>query len=572
MFGAILGDIIGSRFEFDKSEKTKDFELITKDNCFTDDTVMTIAIAEALLQVGIDASADIIEKECIDSMRKWGSKYPYAGYGPKFAKWLQSDKPEPYGSFGNGSAMRVSAAGWLYDSIERTREVARATAVVTHDHPEGIKGAECTAAVIFLARNGASKTEIAEYVEREFGYDYSETLDEMHARSKRLTATCQDSLPKALRCFFDGNSYEEVVRYAVYLGGDTDTNAAIAGSMAEAFFWEFDDNRLALECFDHTENDMHEVMEEFDYYIRERGWKEYKRDRAQMLSDFKEWKKLDSLRTVGQDLSGMHYSKTYAKEHKNMRSWYSAVGDKSIGIEEAVHIRKDSDGEIYYQVVGRDMEDKSVRYFNTQYGVFHSEDNGEFGGELTTPGGNKIGGHYEYIFDLHDKVYAISSFSHLMIGQVSIRRFDNDTDSECIYSAGFGNYMGRLMRDEEVKTEENFSCDAVDIKEDVAYVALSGVIRSDAQEPYIKVFRLIRIKNGNAEVIKEFTGKIPSHINSIIVDGNKLYISCDKMVCISDLGSSGNSTGTVYLTCVSREDEKNLLETERIHYEKNSDS
>lgn len=139
MYGAILGDIAGSRFEFDRPGWTKDFEFLTGDDRWTDDTVMTIAVAEALIGAGKDAQADDIRKAVIKSMQKWGRKYPYAGYGGRFSRWLRDKDPRAYGSWGNGSAMRVSAAGWLYDSMERTREVARATAEVTHNHPEGIK-------------------------------------------------------------------------------------------------------------------------------------------------------------------------------------------------------------------------------------------------------------------------------------------------------------------------------------------------------------------------------------------------------------------------------------------------
>ncbi|MCR5278365.1 MAG: ADP-ribosylglycohydrolase family protein [Lachnospiraceae bacterium] len=235
MYGAILGDIIGSRFEFDRGGKTKKFELLTEEDCFTDDSVMTVAVADALMAAGVNASVDNIEKECIKAMKYWGRIYPNAGYGGRFWGWLFGGQEGAYGSYGNGSAMRVSAAGWLYDSVERTREVARATANVTHNHPEGLKGAECTAAVIYLARTGSTKEEIASYVEREFGYDFSETLDDMRRRHEHVES-CMDSLPKALRSFFDGTSYEDTVRNAVSLGGDTDTLAAIAGAMAEGFY------------------------------------------------------------------------------------------------------------------------------------------------------------------------------------------------------------------------------------------------------------------------------------------------------------------------------------------------
>ena len=261
---AILGDIIGSVFEFDAPGWRKDFELLTDDSQWTDDSVMTIAVAEALMEAGKDATVAEIEAACVKSMQKWGRKYPYAGYGARFIHWIHSDQPRPYGSYGNGSAMRVSPAGWIYDTVERTREVARATANISHDHPEGIKGAECTAAVIFLARKGASMAEIERYVIKEFGYDFSETLDEMRTRH-RHDETCMDSLPKALRSFFDGTSYEDVVRNAVSRGGDTDTIAAIAGAMGEAYFGM--PLVLGARCRERLEKDMLEVLDRFDVFM-----------------------------------------------------------------------------------------------------------------------------------------------------------------------------------------------------------------------------------------------------------------------------------------------------------------
>ncbi|MCR5486190.1 MAG: ADP-ribosylglycohydrolase family protein [Lachnospiraceae bacterium] len=264
MYGAILGDIIGSRFEFDRGGKTKDFELLTEEDKFTDDSVMTVAVADALLDMPKDAGDDAVKAGVIKSMRKWGRKYPWAGYGQRFFLWLEERDPQPYGSWGNGSAMRVSSVGWLFDDLEETRRYARLTAEVTHNHLEGIKGAECTAAVMFLARTGASKEEIEEYVVREFGYDFSETLEEMRARHQHVES-CQDSLPKALRSFFDGESYEEVVRNAVSLGGDTDTLAAIAGAMAEALY----DMPVMLraETLGRIEEDMRDVLMRFDAAI-----------------------------------------------------------------------------------------------------------------------------------------------------------------------------------------------------------------------------------------------------------------------------------------------------------------
>jgi len=235
MFGAALGDIIGSRFEFDRGGKTKDFELFTSKDSFTDDTVMTAAVAEALMQEGEGSSENKTKESLIKSMQKWGRKYPGAGYGSRFIHWLFAAKPQPYNSWGNGSAMRVSAAGWLYGSLERTLEVARWTAEVSHNHPEGIKGAKCTAAVIYLSRTGTPKEKIKEYVTNEFGYDLHEGVDELRIRHHH-DESCMDSLPKALISFFEGDSYEDVVRNAVSLGGDTDTLGAIAGAMAEAMY------------------------------------------------------------------------------------------------------------------------------------------------------------------------------------------------------------------------------------------------------------------------------------------------------------------------------------------------
>ncbi len=265
MYGAILGDIVGSRFEFDRPGWSKDFEFLNRECCWTDDSVMTVAIAEALLEAGKDASVSEIESACVKSMQKWGSKYPSAGYGGNFRLWLASDDPKPYGSYGNGSAMRVSAVGWLYDSLERTRMVARATANVTHNHPEGIKGAECTAAVIFMGRNGSSKEEISDFVIKEFGYDFSESLEEMRARH-RMDETCQDAMPKALRSFMDGESLEDTIRNAVSLGGDTDTIAAIAGAMAEGYF------KMPIlyrgEVILRVEDDMRAILGQFDIVLK----------------------------------------------------------------------------------------------------------------------------------------------------------------------------------------------------------------------------------------------------------------------------------------------------------------
>ncbi len=236
MYGAILGDMIGAPYEFDRGDKTKEFPLFSSESQFTDDSVMTIAVAEALLGLDKDASEETVHLNVIKSMRKWGNKYPNAGYGGRFWGWLFANrKPQPYNSFGNGSAMRVSSVGWLYDTMEETRRYAKMTAEVTHNHPEGIKGAEATAAAIFMARNGASKDEIREYIVNEFGYDLSRTCDQIRPRYHHVES-CQETVPEAITAFLEGKDFEDVIRTAVSLGGDCDTLTCIAGSIAEAFY------------------------------------------------------------------------------------------------------------------------------------------------------------------------------------------------------------------------------------------------------------------------------------------------------------------------------------------------
>ena len=265
MYGAILGDIIGSPFEFDRGNKSKEFDLFTKGCRFTDDSVMTVAIAEALIAVGPDANVTEIEEAATANMQDWGKRYPHAGYGGNFSGWLRTRNPKPYGSYGNGSAMRVSAAGWLYPTIERTREVAEATAAVTHNHPEGIKGAVATASCIFLARNGTTKEEIKGYVEREFHYDLSRSLEEIRPYYHHVES-CQQTVPEAITAFLEAESFEDAVRNAVSLGGDTDTLAAITGSIAEAFFGV--PAFLKAECRNRIDSEMNRVLDAFDEVLR----------------------------------------------------------------------------------------------------------------------------------------------------------------------------------------------------------------------------------------------------------------------------------------------------------------
>ena len=260
MVGAILGDMIGAPYEFDRGDKTKDFPLFCKGSGFTDDSVMTVAVAEALTD-SLGKSDKEIKKALVGSMQKWGRKYPDAGYGARFIHWLRAEDPQPYGSFGNGSAMRVSAAGWLYGSLEETRHAARLTAEVTHDHPEGIKGAEATASAIYLARNGKNKEEIKNYIIREFGYDLSRTCDEIRPTYHHVES-CQETVPEAITAFLEGQSFEDVIRTAVSLGGDCDTLTCIAGSMAEAFYGV--PKELEHECLKRLPKDMGKVLKRFD--------------------------------------------------------------------------------------------------------------------------------------------------------------------------------------------------------------------------------------------------------------------------------------------------------------------
>lgn len=261
MYGAILGDIIGSPFEFDRGDKTKDFKLFSRRSHFTDDSVMTLAVCEALLKVGQDVTVKEIEDAVISSMQSWGRRYPHAGYGGYFRRWLTARHPEPYNSYGNGSAMRVSAVGWLYDSLEKTRTVAKATTNVTHNHPEGIKGAEATASAIFMARNGSSKEEIKKYIENEFHYDLNRTLNEIRP-GYHMDETCQKTVPEAIIAFLEAKDFEDAIRNAVSLGGDTDTLGAITGSIAEAYYgipeW------LITECRKRINKDMRVVLDDFN--------------------------------------------------------------------------------------------------------------------------------------------------------------------------------------------------------------------------------------------------------------------------------------------------------------------
>jgi len=231
MLGAIIGDIVGSKYEFDNI-KTKDFPFVSRGCTFTDDTVMTVAVARALIRM--EREKFDFKTAVIEEMKSLGNKYSHAGYGGKFHLWLRSDDVEPYYSFGNGSAMRVSPCGFYAKTLEEALTLAKESAEVTHNHPEGIKGAQAVAAAIFLAKNKKSKEEIREYIEKEF-YPLTKTLDEIRP-DYDFDVSCQGSVPEAITAFLESDNFEDAIRNAVSLGGDSDTIAAIAGSIAHAFY------------------------------------------------------------------------------------------------------------------------------------------------------------------------------------------------------------------------------------------------------------------------------------------------------------------------------------------------
>lgn len=266
MFGAILGDIIGSPYEFDRGHKTKKFPLFVEKSHFTDDTVMTIAVADACQNISSEMSDEEIRKIFIDKMLYWGNKYPWSGYGMRFIRWLAKKSPQPYNSYGNGSAMRVSAVGWYFNDLDTVRKMAKLSAEVSHNHPEGIKGAESVAAAIFLARTGHSKEEIKEYIISKFGYDLSRSCDEIRPNYHHVES-CQETVPEAITAFLEGNSFIDVIRTAVSLGGDCDTLTAIAGSIAEAFYGV--SSKMQNECFKRLPDDLGHILRMFvaDYQI-----------------------------------------------------------------------------------------------------------------------------------------------------------------------------------------------------------------------------------------------------------------------------------------------------------------
>lgn len=224
MIGAIAGDIIGSVYEHERI-KTKDFPLFDGRCRFTDDTVLTVAVADAVLKGGT----------YLESVRRIAIRHPRSGYGGAFSNWLRTYDSSPYNSWGNGSAMRVSPVGFAFPAEDEVLLHARRSAEITHNHPEGIKGAEATALAVYLARTGNSKEAIRSRIKARFGYDLDRTTDGIRP-SYSFDVSCQGSVPEAIVAFLDSDSYEDAIRNAVSLGGDSDTLACITGGIAEAFY------------------------------------------------------------------------------------------------------------------------------------------------------------------------------------------------------------------------------------------------------------------------------------------------------------------------------------------------
>ena len=230
MIGAIIGDIAGSRFEWD-NHRSKDFELLTPKCFVTDDSIMSLAIAEALMRAKPDFSD--LSAQAVRCMQEVGRPYPDCGYGGRFLGWMYADDPQPYHSFGNGAAMRVSACGLAAKSVEEAKALSRAVTIVTHDHPEGLKGAEATAVAVYMGKSGAPMADIRACMEGYYALDF--TLDSIRA-TYRFNETCQQTVPQALEAFFESTGFEDAIRNAISIGGDSDTLAAITGGVAEAYY------------------------------------------------------------------------------------------------------------------------------------------------------------------------------------------------------------------------------------------------------------------------------------------------------------------------------------------------
>lgn len=255
VIGAIVGDIVGSIYEFDNI-KTKDFPLFTDINVFTDDSILTVATMEALLKGGTS-------ENFISSYQRLGNKYP-SSYGVRFGQWLKSKTVQPYDSWGNGSAMRVSPVAWFYDNLVAVENVAKTSASITHNHPEGVKGAQAVSSAIFLARNGKTKNEIKRYVENKYDYMLDFALDDIRPWYD-FDESCAGTVPPAIVAFLESLDFEDAVRNAVSLGGDSDTLVAITGSIAEAFYGV--PAEICNEAVSYLPDELRKIVKEFSTKI-----------------------------------------------------------------------------------------------------------------------------------------------------------------------------------------------------------------------------------------------------------------------------------------------------------------
>lgn len=267
MIGAIIGDVVGSRFEF-WNYKGKIFNFFDPECSATDDTVMTCAVAEALMRSWEIDEFDTLPSVARKTMRDIGFWYPQCGFGAKFINWIYSEEePEPYYSCGNGSAMRISAVGDIARDIEEAKALSYAVTAISHNHPEGIKGAEATAVAIVLARQGKSKNEIRKYMEDKY-YDLGKTVNEYRAETEgHGKEICQISVPQALECFLEGESFRDVIRNCISIGGDSDTIAAIAGGIAEAYYGVPGNDIKRVRCY--LDTTMKSIVDEFYQFKKE---------------------------------------------------------------------------------------------------------------------------------------------------------------------------------------------------------------------------------------------------------------------------------------------------------------
>ena len=299
MLGAIIGDTVGSVYEFNNTKRT-DFPFFSKRSNYTDDSVMTFAVAKWLLEDG-NHSLSALEKSMVDTASNY--KCPMGGYGPMFYLWLCNPDREPYYSWGNGSAMRVSAVGWMFDTLEETEKVAEISASITHNHPEGIKGAQATAAAIFLARKGQSKQEIKDYISTKYGYNLDRTCDQIRP-SYDFDVSCQGTVPEAIIAFLESSDYENAIRLAVSLGGDSDTLACITGGIAEAYYKDIPKEIVCHEL-SLLPDEFKAILEQFyervgrpNYIVNEKE--------ARITPDFIRTLEPNEIFVFGSNLAGMH--------------------------------------------------------------------------------------------------------------------------------------------------------------------------------------------------------------------------------------------------------------------------